>query len=550
MLAKGPTQETMETKFNAIIKYLLKREAAEELGTPTWRVLNKLIIEELNKVIGEQETSISEATPTTQKKGKNKQAVVEENEIIIKTQQINLESLSEEDNDLKEGSSKVNQHQVPSIVKRVQFKKDNDPKEESSRSNQDQTTLIAKRVYVEPWKPITFLDYKDKPLPCRCNKTWLKQKAKEHFDWTHPTRRMNYHCCNCGRPTPKSETHDGWKWSIYQLCHSCWKNRSYDITEESWYNKPCKVCDQPMTERVNVSWNVDVCSEVCKYAHLAVMMANVFAHIPQKVKHYIEVKNCNEEEEEVLKAAEAYYIKLHGPVREEEYHQRYNNLETWNEAFDRLEEEYQQLGARMEEYLYNNDADAQYMDELNEAFHTNREAIINKLPRLLNLKEHPEHTHGNINLCHECLLPFNDEDLITAGNRLLCKFVEGRNEEPCYKGLEEDKESIKLEEVIKYIRRRSEEYSNKFIIYLNKNKEKTNNAWKPYTCERCKKLIAQADVRQVVKNVSCLECSLEWGKELYIQEKESGTLEKDIKIQSGGSGSRARRNERRKERQL
>nr|CAG8669964.1 1475_t:CDS:1 [Entrophospora candida] len=495
-----------QTQMNSIIKLLLKRVLAEKPG-PKRQILCELLIEELSQVVNiPREDTHEDAVTIKENKGKEKQLAVEEN-------------------DPKEGSSSNNQLNL--IIKRAQVETNFDP--------------------LTKWEPITFLKYKDQQLPCKCNKAWLKQKAQEHFDWVRPTRKMNYHCCNCGRPTAKSDTHDGWKWDCYQLCNSCFKSRSYDITEESWYNQPCKVCDQPMTERVNISWNNDVCSEVCKYAYLAVTSANTFTHVPQKVRHYIEVKNCSENEEEVLKAAEAYYIKLNGPVDEEEYHQRYYTNETWQEAWERLELEYEQLGHRMDTYLQENEEDEEYIRTLNQAYVENREAIMEKLPKLLNLKEHPRHTTDKINLCHECLLPFNEEDLATVGKKLLCKFIKVQNEEPCYKDLEEEARQKIVED---YLKRRNKEYSKKFIIYLNKNKEKTKNAWMPYTCEKCETPVTLSQVRQVVKRVSCEKCYLDWGEQLYEKEKENGTLEERRKLQTGGSGARLRRDQRRQGRQL
>nr|CAG8609820.1 9234_t:CDS:2 [Entrophospora candida] len=88
----------------------------------------------------------------------------------------------------------------------------------------------------------------------------LQQKAKEHFN--------------------------GWKW---------------DITN-------CAI----LTPKTNPLISPENHGIAHHYAYLSVVMANNFQHIPQKVKNYIETKNCSEDEGDVLKAAEAHYIKLHG----------------------------------------------------------------------------------------------------------------------------------------------------------------------------------------------------------------------------------------------
>jgi len=80
-------------------------------------------------------------------------------------------------------------------------------------------------------------------------------------------------------------------------------------------------------------------------------VANNFQHIPQKVKNYIETKNCSGEGD-VLKAAEAYYIKLHGQPTEIEYHQQYHSNETWANAQERLQEEYNRLRERTADFFY------------------------------------------------------------------------------------------------------------------------------------------------------------------------------------------------------
>ena len=38
-------------------------------------------------------------------------------------------------------------------------------------------------------------------------------------------------------------------------------------------------------------------------------------------------------------------------------------------------------------------------------------------------------------------MPYDDIDLITIGNKLLCKYIQGRNEGPCYKEKGKDKDT-------------------------------------------------------------------------------------------------------------
>nr|CAG8469934.1 4875_t:CDS:1 [Entrophospora candida] len=146
-----------------------------------------------------------------------------------------------------------------------------------------------------------------------------------------------------------------------------------------------------MTIRVNNNWQNDVCSDICRYVYLSVIMANNFQHIPQKVKNYIEMKNCTEDEGDVLKAVEAYYIKFYGQPAETEYHQQYHTNETWTNAQKRPREEYDQLMERtadfFNDYQEEYSIEQEYIDQMNQAFWNHRDAIIDKLPTLLRLKE-------------------------------------------------------------------------------------------------------------------------------------------------------------------
>jgi hypothetical protein len=304
-----------------------------------------------------------------------------------------------------------------------------------------------------------------------------------------------------------------------------------------------------MEAKVNISWQNDVCSEVCKYAFLVVSSAREFAHMPQRMRNYIEHKNCTEDEGEVLKAAEAYYIKRNGVPTEEEYKRRFHMNETWEEALDRLEQEYTDMMDRVanffEDFREEYDIEQNYIDQLNQAFEDNRDAIIDKLPTLLDLRKHPSHKHGKINLCHGCIMPYDNGNLITIEGRILCKFVEGTNEEPCYQGEEKDNP----DDIREYLNQRNQEFKDRFKIYLNKNMERLKNHSEPYECERCEKPLTISQVQQVIRNISCEKCVGDWAEQLYEQEKIKGTLEEKPKPKSGGQGSRKRREERRKGKQ-
>ncbi|CAJ0887668.1 5220_t:CDS:1, partial [Entrophospora sp. SA101] len=152
-----------QTQMNSIVKFLSKKVLAEKPG-PKRQVLCELLIEELNRVVVTSELNTQEdALTATPGKGKDKQPVAEENKIIARTQQINLGASSEKENDPEEGGSSSNQYRTNLIIGRVQVETNFDP--------------------MRRWEPITFLNHNDQQLPCKCNKTWLKQKAQEHFDW-------------------------------------------------------------------------------------------------------------------------------------------------------------------------------------------------------------------------------------------------------------------------------------------------------------------------------------------------------------------------------
>ena len=414
--------------------------------------------------------------------------------------------------------------------------------EESSRTTQIKLYQQGK------FQPSAHEWNQNRILKCGCTRVWVQQKADEHYKWVVANKKK-YHCCCCGKPTSRSNTIDGQECGYYQVCETCHRNKTYDVTKEHWYNKPCGICDQPMTEKVNVSYQTDVCSEICKYVLLAVTSAKEFKHIPQRIRHYMDVQNCNEDEELLLEAAETYYIKKYGYPTEEEYQHKYNNTESWNDARTRIRDEVDRIWRRTADFFVNyqedHPTDQAYIDELNRAFIENREAIIEKIPKILDLSKHPQHKKDYINLCHGCIMPYDDIDLITIGNKFLCKYIQGRNEEPCYKEKGKDKETVDPE-VEKYLNRRNEEFQGRFILYLNKNKQRVNDTTHPYECERCENHLIRSQVQQVVRNISCGNCAKAWAEELYQQEKENGTLNEKTKQKTGGQGSRTKREENRR----
>ncbi|CAH1768058.1 2692_t:CDS:2 [Entrophospora sp. SA101] len=398
---------------------------------PRRQILCEFLIEEINQTLGVPEAIEPSFTSTTTPIT-DQQTGLEENETITRTI---ITTASE------------------------------NPEKGSSSSVAGQTTLIVNCVHIdqnysaiEEFQPITFLKYKN-------------------------------------QPTTKMDTNDGWRWGYHQLCNSFTKNESYDITQESWYNSPCKVCDSPMTTKVNISWQNDV-------------------------KNYIETKNCSEDEGDVLKAAEAYYIKLHSQPAEIEYHKQYYTNETW-----------------------------EYIDRMNQAFHDHREAIVEKLPKLLDLRKHHRHQSDQINLCHSCLCPYLNSELITIGKRILCTYIKGQNENPCYKEQwdEDNKENNQPEEIDEYLCHRNKDYQDRFLVYLDRNMQWLKETSLPYECEFCEKPLDRPQVHQVVRNVSCGECVKEWAKELYQKEKEAGTLGDKPKPMKGGNQARIRRPEEKRE---
>ena len=289
------------------------------------------------------------------------------------------------------------------------------------------------------FQPITFLHYKRKPLPCGCNKGQLQDASMDHMSRNHCTRKKNYHCCKCYRPLAKDEVYEGQK-EHYQLCRSCDRNENFDITNEPWYHQPCQVCEKPIEQRENIGWNNDCCSTECKYAYLAVLSAQNFEHVPTRVYHYLNTgrgQYHNVDENEVLEKARNFHIKLYGEPEARQYDTRpFNNMETWNEARIRAYEEAQEaidyLWGNTQIYLQDNQVEEDYIRNLNESFEANREAAIAKLPTMLDLTADHRLKLVKFNLCHHCLMPYHNDDLVLTNNKnYLCIKTE-MNQHPCY----------------------------------------------------------------------------------------------------------------------
>ena len=191
----------------------------------------------------------------------------------------------------------------------------------------------------------------------------------------------------------------------------------------------------------------------------------------------------------------------------------------------------------------------EYIDQINQAFEEHRDAIIDKLPKLLNLREHDRHPNDQINLCHECLCPYLNNELITIGKRILCTYIKGQNEDPCYKE-QWDEDNQLDDEGEEYLCYRNKDYRDRFEIYLDRNMQRLKESSLPYECERCEKPLERHQVCQVVRNVSCEECVKEWTIELYQKEKEARTLGDRPKPKRGGNQSRINRELKRKGKQI
>jgi hypothetical protein len=213
----------------------------------------------------------------------------------------------------------------------------------------------------------------------------------------------------------------------YQWCEKCRKNTEYDVKEAEWYGKDCIVCQRPNEAYYNIDCDLYVGHYACKYAYLAVHSANSYPHVAQRIDHYINSTkaNCSADFGEVAPLAKEYYKKLHPNERIDDNERAYHNTLSFNEQQQRHWEE---LTEAMDDYFYEhaittNSEHQEYIDALNNSFEDNREVILKRLSNMVDLTQSDpiRFGHGGINLCHECLMPYQTDELIKEDLRLLCK---------------------------------------------------------------------------------------------------------------------------------
>jgi hypothetical protein len=208
-----------------------------------------------------------------------------------------------------------------------------------------------------------------------------------------------------------------------------------------------------MEEIENIFESFNVCSSICKYAYLSASSAKNFAHIPTCINRYIQRgensgRGCNDDYEEVAEMAEYYWKEKHPEDECNKDERAFHNQLSWNEMSEAYAMEARQA---MEEFIITfipwdgpreND---EYAEALRQSFDQNQHEIAERMeilmnqPSRINLQKHDPERFGNskINLCHECLMPYNVQDLHREGIRLLCKKTED-NPKPCYKKEEEN----------------------------------------------------------------------------------------------------------------
>lgn len=261
-------------------------------------------------------------------------------------------------------------------------------------------------------------------LTCGCRPEKLKEKFKEHMGWCHPINEQPFHCCKCYRPGNRSHITPG-NSEYYQWCQKCEKDESYDITREPWYHKPCHVCRTPIEEKVNIQWNVDVCSTVCKYAYLAVNTSLNFTHIPTRIKHYIETKGCREHYLDVANAAERYYRRRHPNESLDYWGTTFHNQLSWiqmaREFADDLNDHWQTL--------VDTTPDSVEAETLRQSFDLQTQLLTERFTEMRDLTRDGR-LGDRIRLCDECLLPFTIEELVEKDRKWLCIKTES-NPNPC-----------------------------------------------------------------------------------------------------------------------
>jgi hypothetical protein len=263
-------------------------------------------------------------------------------------------------------------------------------------------------------------------LPCGCEPKILKREYGRHNTAFNPTLQQPLHCCKCYRPGNKQHIAIG-NDRYYQWCTKCERNESYDVTRESWYNTPCRICQNPMTEKVNVAWNMDVCSTECKYAYLSTSTANGFTHIPTKIKHYIETKGCRDQYLNVAAIAESYYRRTHPHEILDYTGTQYHNQLSWTQMA-------REFSRDLNREWNNRDFEAPYStiseaEALRQSFETHERPLTQRFTDLRDLNRDGR-LGDKIRLCDECFLPYTTDELKEANGRWLCTKTE-TNPNPC-----------------------------------------------------------------------------------------------------------------------
>jgi hypothetical protein len=280
---------------------------------------------------------------------------------------------------------------------------------------------------------------------CGCNARKLKNEFEAYKQWKgkDQVRAYDFHCCKCYRPGRSRHFQKGNE-EYHQLCEKCAKRQNYDETEEPWYNQPCIVCDEICEGPYNIHGSIFTGHYPCKYAYLAVQSANSYAHVAQRIDHYINStkSNCTATFAEIAPIAKAYYKKKYPQDITDDNERAYHNTLSFNEQYQRHWNELIQANDDYfdENAVITNEEHQNYIDALNNSFEENREAILERLSHKVDLTQSDpiRFGHGGINLCHECLMPYETKELEKEGIRLLCK-EKGPNGKTCHESYLETK---------------------------------------------------------------------------------------------------------------
>ena len=263
------------------------------------------------------------------------------------------------------------------------------------------------------------------PLRCGCRPLDLKNAFGEHNKTFNPILKQPFHCCVCKRPGNTMHISTGNE-EYYQWCSKCEKEETYDVTEEEWYGKPCHVCERPMVQKVNIDWNFDVCTTICKYAYLAVHTSNNFTHIPTRIKHYIETKGCREHYLDVAVTAERYYKRRHPYERLEYNRTQYANQLSWTQMAREFSRDLNRQWNTTEVIFLGETVEAEV---LRQSFEDHNRLLTERFTEMRDLR-----TDGRlgdkIRLCDECLMPYTIEELKEDHGKWLCIKTE-TNPNPC-----------------------------------------------------------------------------------------------------------------------